>query len=120
VTVRAPAAAGVGEPVAYRVIARGSGSDGAQFVRFCHRPAAGLLVTSAPGTFRSRGRICRDVRRLRRGQQLGFTVNAIPAARVAGRRLRLGATATAPDARTAFGSDRIAIVAQSFAGTGRG
>jgi hypothetical protein len=100
--------------------ARGTGSAGAAAVRFCHRPAAGLLVTSAPGTFRYRGGICRDVRRLGRGQRAAFTVHAIAAARAAGRTLKLRATATAPGARTAFGADRIAVIAQSFAGTGRG
>jgi hypothetical protein len=79
-----------------------------------------MLVTSAPGTFRYRGRVCRDVRRLARGQRAGFTVYAIPAARAGGQTLLLRATATAPGARPAAGSDRIAIVAQSFAGTGCG
>ena len=118
VGVHAPAVAGVGEPVAYRVVARGTGSDGAQSVRFCHRPPARLLMTSAPGTFRYRGRVCRDVSRLRAGQRAAFTVHAIPASSAGGRTLRLRATATAPDARPATGSDRIAVVAQTFAGTG--
>jgi Domain of unknown function DUF11 len=118
VGVRAPAVARVGEPVAYRVVARGTGSDGAESVRFCHRPPAGLLMTSAPGTFRYRGRVCRDVSRLGRGQQAAFTVHAIAAARAAGRTLRLLATATAPDARPAAGSGRIAVIAQTFVGTG--
>ena len=64
VAVHAPAVARVGEPVSYRVVARGTGSDGAVSVRFCHRPPARLLMTSAPGTFRYRGRVCRDVARL--------------------------------------------------------
>jgi hypothetical protein len=38
VSVDAPAVARVGEPVSYRVVARGSGRDGARSVRFCHRP----------------------------------------------------------------------------------
>ena len=38
VAVRAPALARVGEPVAYRVVATGTGRDGARSVRFCHRP----------------------------------------------------------------------------------
>ncbi len=118
VGVSAPAATRVGVPVAYRVVARGTGIDGAESVRFCHRPPAGLLMTSAPGTFRYRGRVCRDVGRLARGQRASFTVHAIAAARAAGRTLRLRATATAPDARPAAGSDRIAVIAQSFAGTG--
>jgi choice-of-anchor A domain-containing protein len=118
VGVRAPAVTRVGEPVAYRVVARGTGSDGAEAVRFCHRPPADLLITSAPGTFLYRGRVCRDVSRLGRGQRASFTVHAIAAARAAGRTLRLRATATAPDARPAAGSDRIAVIAQSFAGTG--
>jgi len=118
VGVHAPAVAGVGEPVAYRVVARGTGRDGAASVRFCHRPPARLLITSAPGTFRYRGRVCRDVSRLRAGQRAAFTVHAIPASSAGGRTLPLLATATAPDARPAAGSDRIAVVAQSFAGTG--
>ena len=103
VGVDAPAVAGVGEPVAYRVVARGTGSDGARSVRFCHRPPARLLMTSAPGTFRYRGRVCRDVARLARGQRASFTVHAIPAASAGGRTLRLRATATAPEARPAAG-----------------
>jgi choice-of-anchor A domain-containing protein len=118
VGVQAPALARVGEPVSYRVVARGTGSDGARSVRFCHRPPARLLMTSAPGTFRYRGRVCRDVSRLARGQQASFVVHAIPASSAGGRTLPLRATAIAPDARPAVGSDRLAVVAQSFAGTG--
>jgi choice-of-anchor A domain-containing protein len=118
VGVQAPASARVGEPVAYRVVARGTGSDGARSVRFCHRPPARLLMTSAPGAFRYRGRVCRDVSRLARGQQASFVVHAIPASSAGGRTLPLRATAIAPDARPAVGSDRLAVVAQSFAGTG--
>ena len=108
----------MGELVSYRVVARGTGTDGAESVRFCHRPPARLLVTSAPGTFRYRGRVCRDVRRLARGQRAAFTVHAIPASSAGGRTLPLRATATAPDARPAVGSDRLAVVAQSFVGSG--
>jgi choice-of-anchor A domain-containing protein len=118
VGVHAPAVARVGEPVSYRVVARGTGSDGAESVRFCHRPPARLLMTSAPGTFRYRGRVCRDVSRLTRGQRASFVVNAIPASSAGGRTLPLRATASAPDARTAVGRDRIAVIAQVFAGTG--
>jgi choice-of-anchor A domain-containing protein len=118
VGVQAPTSARVGEPVAYRVVARGTGRDGARSVRFCHRPPARLLMTSAPGTFRYRGRVCRDVSRLARGQQASFVVHAIPASSAGGRTLLLRATATAPDARPAAGSERIAVAAQSFAGTG--
>jgi hypothetical protein len=118
VAVHAPASTGVGDPVSYRVVARGAGSDGADSVRFCHRPPAGLLMTSAPGTFRFRGQVCRDVARLRAGQRASFTVHAIAAARAAGRTLRLHATATAPDAAIARGSGSIAVLAQTFAGTG--
>jgi hypothetical protein len=118
VSVDAPAVARVGEPVSYRVVARGTGRDGARSLRFCHRPPARLLMTSAPGTFRYRGRVCRDMRRLSRGQRAAFTVHAIPAASAGGRSLPLRATATAPDARPAAGSDRIAVLAQSFVGTG--
>jgi choice-of-anchor A domain-containing protein len=118
VGVDAPPVARVGEPVSYRIVARGTGRDGAHSVRFCHRPPARLLMTSAPGTFRWRGRVCRDVSRLARGQRAGFTVNAIPASSAGGRSLPLRATATAPDARPAAGSARIAVAAQSFVGTG--
>ncbi|HEX6743784.1 MAG TPA: choice-of-anchor A family protein [Solirubrobacteraceae bacterium] len=118
VGVDAPPVARVGEPVSYRIVARGTGRDGARSVRFCHRPPARLLMTSAPGTFRYRGRVCRDVSRLARGQRAGFTVNALPASSAGGRSLPLRATATAPDARPAAGSARIAVVAQSFVGTG--
>jgi choice-of-anchor A domain-containing protein len=120
VSVHAPARTGVGVPVSYRVVARGKGSAGANSVRFCHRVPAGLLMSSAPGTFRYRGRVCRDVSRLRPGQTASFTVHAIAAARAAGRTLPLLATAAAPGAALALGSDRIAVIAQSFAGTGRG
>lgn len=118
VAVQAPALARVGELVAYRVVATGTGRDGARAVRFCHRPPARLLVTSAPGTFPYRGRVCRDVHRLARGQRAAFTVHAIPAASAGGRTLPLRATATAPDARPATASRRIAVAAQSFVGTG--
>jgi Domain of unknown function DUF11 len=118
VGVIAPVVARVGEPVAYRVVASGTGTDGARSVRFCHRPPARLLITSAPGAFRYRGRVCRDVSRLARGQQASFVVHAIPASSAGGRTLPLRATAIAPDARPAVGSDRLAVVAQSFAGTG--
>jgi hypothetical protein len=118
VGVDAPPLARVGEPVSYRIVARGTGRDGARSVRFCHRPPARLLMTSAPGTFRYRGRVCRDVRRLGRGQRAAFTVHAIPAASAGGRTLPLRATATAPDARPAAASERIAVAEQSFVGTG--
>jgi hypothetical protein len=118
VGVRAPALARVGEPVAYRVVATGTGRDGARAVRFCHRPPTRLLMTSAPGTFRWRGRVCRDVSRLAPGQHASFVVHAIPASSAGGRTLPLRATATAPDARPAVGADRIAVVAQTFAGSG--
>jgi hypothetical protein len=120
VSVHAPARTSVGVPVSYRVVARGTGTDGADSVRFCHRVPSGLLVTSAPGTFRYRGRLCRDVSRLRSGRSASFTVHAIAAASAGGRTLRLTATAAAPGAALARGRDRIAVVAQSFAGTGRG
>jgi hypothetical protein len=75
-------------------------------------------MTSAPGAFRYRGSVCRDVRRLARGQRAAFTVHAIPASSAGGRTLALRATASAPGARRAAGSDRIAVIAQSFVGTG--
>ena len=118
VAVHAPAVARVGEPVSYRVVARGTGSDGAVSVRFCHRPPARLLMTSAPGTFRYRGRVCRDVSRLRAGQRAAFTVHAIPASSAGGRTLPLLATATAPDAGRPPGRTASPVIAQSFAGTG--
>jgi hypothetical protein len=62
--------------------------------------------------------VCRDVSRLRAGQRAAFTVNAIPASSAGGRTLPLLATATAPEARPAVGANRIAVAAQSFAGTG--
>jgi hypothetical protein len=62
--------------------------------------------------------VCRDVSRLARGQQASFVVHAIPAWSAGGRTLSLRATAIAPDARPAVGSDRLAVAAQSFAGTG--
>ena len=104
--------------MSYRVVARGTGNDGAVSVRFCHRPPARLLMTSAPGTFRYRGRVCRDVSRLGAGQRAAFTVHAIPASSAGGRTLPLLATATAPDARPAAGADRLRSIAQTFAGTG--
>ena len=118
VAVHAPAVARVGEPVSYRVVARGTGNDGAVSVRFCHRPPARLLMTSAPGTFRYRGRVCRDVARLGAGERAAFTVHAIPASSAGGRTLPLLATATAPDARPAAGADHLPVIAQTFAGTG--
>jgi hypothetical protein len=104
--------------VTYRVVARGTGRDGAHAVRFCHRPPARLLMTAAPGTFRSHGRVCRDVSRLALGQRASFTVHAIAASSAGGRTLALRATATAPDALPAAGSTHIAVVAQSFVGSG--
>ena len=116
---RAAASAGVGEPVSYRVVARGTGSDGAASVRFCHRPPARLLVTSAPGTFRYRGRVCRDVSRLRARAARG-----VHRARHPGRERRRAHAARCsrrprrPTPGRRRGRDRIAVVAQTFAGTG--
>jgi hypothetical protein len=52
--------------VTYRVIATSRGAAGAEFVRVCSRPPRALLVRARPRTFRYRGKICRDLHRLRR------------------------------------------------------
>ncbi len=117
VGVSAPAQSPVGVPMSYRVRASG-GSLGAAFVRICQRPPAGLSVTSARGTFRRHGSICRDVDRIARRGSAGFTVEAIPMAAVAGRTLVLPATASAPGLATAHGSDAVAIHARRFEGNG--
>jgi len=93
-------------------------SAAALFVRVCQRAPAGLLITAAPGTFRSNGEICRDVNAIPRGGATGFTVHAIPAATAAGRTLVLPAEASAPGLQTAHGQDAVAIVAEGFSGNG--
>ena len=109
--------AGVGEPVAYRVVARGTGSDGARSVRFCHRPPARLLMTSAPGTFRYRGRVCRDVSAWRAGSAPPSPSTRSRRRAPAGARCALRRRPPRPT-RGRRGADRIAVVAQTFAGTG--
>ena len=53
-------------------------------VQLCHRPARGLLVLSAPGTYTSHGRLCIDVTRLRAGHTRAFSVHAVASAQYAG------------------------------------
>jgi hypothetical protein len=62
--------------------------------------------------------VCRDVSRLAPRQRASFVVHAILASSAGGRTLPLRATASAPDAQAAVGRDRIAVVAQTFAGSG--
>ena len=118
VAVSAPAQGPVGVPLSYRVRASVGGAAGAMFVRICQRPPGGLLVTSAPGTFRSKGEICRDVDSIAHNGSAGFTVQAIPAAAAAGRTLVLPAQASAPGLHTAHGQDAVAIVAEALKGNG--
>lgn len=119
VAVRAPRVAQAGDEIAYRVSATGSGRRGARFVRFCHRPPAGLLVTSSPGAFRNGTLLCRDAPRLPRGQTSSFVVKAIPAARTAGRTLLLGASARAPGLRPVPRAvARMRVLGERFSGRG--
>ena len=117
-SVSAPPSATVGVPVRYHVSARVGRTAGTRFVRICHRPPRGLLVTRAAGTSRHDGELCRDVTRLRRGRAAGFTVRAIPSRHAAGRTFPLRARATAPGVRGARAVDRLAVRAQTFAGNG--
>jgi len=116
--ISAPRVVHVGDRVTYRVSAIGTGRQGARFVRFCHRPLPGLLVSSAPGAFRRGGRLCRDVRRLRPGQRASFLVHVVPAARSAGRSFRLDATARAPGAPSSRASIPMRVLARTYGGRG--
>jgi len=117
--ISAPRVVHVGDHVAYRVSAIGTGRTGARFVRFCHRPPAGLLVSSAPGAFHARGGLlCRDVRRLRKGQRASFRVRVVPAARTAGRTLGLRATAQAPGAPSSRASTPMRVLDRAYDGRG--
>lgn len=116
--IAAPRAVRAGAPLSYRVSAIGTGRRGARFVRFCHRPPAGLLVSSAPGAFRRGDLLCRDVPRLGRGQRSSFAVRAVAAASAAGRRLRLGVTALAPGAPPSRTSIPLRVLAGGFGGRG--
>lgn len=117
--ISAPRAVHVGDHFSYRVSAIGTGRAGARSVRFCHRPPAGLLVASAPGAFRVRGGLlCRDVRRLRKGQRASFLVRAVPAARTAGRTLGLRTTAAAPGAPPSRAATPMRVLARAYDGRG--
>jgi choice-of-anchor A domain-containing protein len=119
VAVNAPPLAPTGTPFRYRVVATSRGKEGAQFVRVCSRTPRGLLVGARPHTFRYRGRICRDFRRIRRGRQVGFAVTAVPAAFAAGRTLSIPASAGLPDRpRAARGRADVLVKAALFEGTG--
>ncbi|HTA31807.1 MAG TPA: hypothetical protein VK721_00105 [Solirubrobacteraceae bacterium] len=80
--------------------------------------APGLLVTSAPGTFRYRGSICRDLSSVARSGSAGFTVYAVPSVGTAGRTLSLPAQASAPGVATAHGHDSVAVGSEGFKGNG--
>ncbi len=118
VTVSAPARSAAGAPFSYRVGVRVGHAAAAREVRLCQRPTAGLLIASAPGTFRWHGSICRDFHRIRGGASAGFTVSAVAEARAAGRTLALPAAATAPGLAGARGRDTVAIVDAHFKGNG--
>jgi choice-of-anchor A domain-containing protein len=119
VAVIAPLVAPVGTPLRYRVVVTSHGEAGAHFVRVCSRAPRGLLVNARPHTFRYRGRICRDVRRLRRGQHAGFTVTAVPASYAAGRTLSILAGAGLPDKpRAASAHAQVLVADEVFTGTG--
>jgi choice-of-anchor A domain-containing protein len=119
VAVSAPPVVPVGTPFSYRVIASSGGKAGAQFVRVCSRVPRGLLVSARPRTFRYRGRICRDLRRLRPGQRAGFSVTAVPAAFAAGRALSIPASAGLPEEpRAARARSRVLVEDAFFEGTG--
>ncbi|WP_210495286.1 choice-of-anchor A family protein [Patulibacter sp. SYSU D01012] len=96
VRIVAPRTVRVGQRFGYRVVATGGAPGGAAFVRICHRPAADLLVTAHPGAVRRGGALCRDVRRLGRGDRAGFTVHAVGRRQTPGPLRRLRATADAP------------------------
>jgi choice-of-anchor A domain-containing protein len=76
--VEAPDAGSVGRRLRYRVSVTGTGANGARTVRLCTRPSRALVLVSAPGTFAARGRRCRDISALRRGQTVSFTVSGVP------------------------------------------
>jgi choice-of-anchor A domain-containing protein len=119
VAVIAPPVAPVGTPLRYRVVATSHGKEGAQFVRVCSRVPRGLLVNARPHTFRYHGRICRDLRRLRRGERRGFTVTAVPAAYAAGRTLSIRGSAGLPDKpRAARAGAQVLVADARFPGTG--
>jgi choice-of-anchor A domain-containing protein len=119
VAVSAPPLAPIGTPFRYRVVATSRGKQGAHYVRVCSRSPRGLFVSARPHTFRHRGRICRDFRRIRRGQRVGFTVTAVPAAFAAGRTLSIPASAGLPDRpRAARGRASVLVKAALFEGTG--
>ncbi|ADB48840.1 choice-of-anchor A family protein [Conexibacter woesei] len=116
--IAAPRSVRAGAPLSYRVSAIGTGRRGARFVRFCHRPPAGLLVSSAPGAIRRGDLLCRDVSALGRGQRSSFVVRAVAAASAAGRRLRLGVTALAPGAPPSRTSTPLRVLVGGFGGRG--
>jgi choice-of-anchor A domain-containing protein len=119
VAVSAPPVAQTGTRFRYRVVATSRAKAGAHFVRVCSPVPEGLLIIARPQTFRYRGRICRDVRRLRHGQRAGFTVTAVPAAFVAGRTLSIQASASLPDKPRAARAHAPVLVRNAlFEGTG--
>ena len=115
--ISAPATGRVGVRFTYRVMATGRGSAGASFVRLCAPPTTRVMQIRAPGTFRSRGAPCRDYRRIRPGQTVGFTVSGVPAA---SGRLPLSARANALDlARAARAVASVRVRAVACAATAR-
>ncbi|WCB92433.1 hypothetical protein DSM104299_01128 [Baekduia alba] len=118
VGVRSPAVAVAGQRVTYRVSVRASLHE-VSAVQLCHRPARGLLVLSAPGTYQSHGRLCMDISRLRAGHTSAFLVHAVASAQYAGRRVLLPASADSPNrARPARGLSATQIVDVEPSGLG--
>jgi hypothetical protein len=118
VAVAAPTRALVGALMRYQVRAHVGSRAPASFVRICQRPPQGLLVTSAPGTFRYRGSICRDLESIEHSGSAGFTVYAVPGAATAGHTLSLPAQASAPGIVTAHGYESVAVAGEGFTGNG--
>ena len=110
VAVRAPAAGRRRRAGRLPCRRAGTGRDGARRCASATARRARLLMTSAPGTFRYRGRVCRDVSRLRPRAARRLHRARDPGGERRRAHPALRATATAPDARPATGSDRIAVV----------
>jgi choice-of-anchor A domain-containing protein len=109
VKVSAPSRGRVGGKLSYRVRAKVGRAAPARFVRLCQKPPTGLRITSAPKTFRHRGSICRNFKKIPAGGSAGFTVNGVPGTKAAGRTLSLTAQASAPSLKTAKTRRSIAI-----------
>jgi choice-of-anchor A domain-containing protein len=78
--VTAPATTPIGERFPYEVAVTNTSRRDAQYVRLCAPPSARITGVRAAGTIRYRRARCVDIRRLRPGRTVSFTVSAIPTA----------------------------------------